>query len=198
MLLFDLIEILPTEIIHSSVLNWLELGDLVRLERACSKHQLNLLIRNCLPNCSPVYIENSDDNYKVVDWLETTRCSVHSLRLYLPGQNSILDRNLVVHNYHLILTNTINNNDIQILQERVLNLKIAMLTVGVQDIQTLVKLAQCFPNVRELIILKFNGNDWLTNNILSYWNLLELTINNITTERMNKISLIYLHNLTYL
>ena len=199
MLLLDLIEKFPIDLLVANIFTCLELEDLVRLERASSNDQQSkLIIRNILPHCSPVDIGCNDTNDKVIDWLGQTRCPILSINIHLPGENPILDRNFLVRNYHLNFTNLIDIADYYIIQKKVLHNKITKLSIKyVHNIQTLQHLSECLPNVTILSIDRFNYIDWITTRILKNWNLFELSIHGITTERISGISS-HLYNLTCL
>ena len=86
MLLLELIEKLPVEIVCVHVLGCLELKDLVRLERASAiNQQSKLLLQSLLPHCAPVDIDQYETNTKVLNWLEITQCRISEVTITLPG-----------------------------------------------------------------------------------------------------------------
>ena len=94
------------------------------------------------------------------------------------------------------LSRTIDKDDIKELDQKEISMKITELTVSfMSNIETLEQLAIYIPNVKRLSIYNFICNKWLTNTLLSHWNLYKLSLDCIITERMHTIAP-YLQNLT--
>ena len=201
MFLLELIENLSLDLACVHVLSCLELKDLVRFERAsANNHQSKLLLQSLLPHCLPVRIRQYEIISKVLSWLEKAKCPIYSVMIRFPSP--FLNSKIVVRNYHLYLSGIIYEDDIEQLIQNEINMKITKLKISyVDNIQILEQLAVHIPNVKKLCIQNFKSTwsteVWLTNKLLNNWNLSDLTVRYITTDRINAISS-HLHNLTYL
>ena len=76
--MFDIMEVLPVDLVVCNIFGFLSIYDLVKLERAStSKHSMQLFL-HCLPHCLPVRInERKHGNIALLKWCAQRRCRIY-------------------------------------------------------------------------------------------------------------------------
>ena len=113
---------LPCEVLGHNMLGYLELIDIIHLERAASSHKWQPLLTSILPYCPHIIRFNKfQSNNKAIIWFNKKRCRVQRVRVNVKllcdvdFEHSILDNiELTIHQYTTL-------NDIKPLQNSVAN-----------------------------------------------------------------------------
>ena len=181
-MLFTLIEKLPIHLVGSTVLHYLNIKDIVRLERACGSKASYKLFLDMLTHSAAIDLSPSNYNYKDMksfDWFISRRCKIKSLTITLPGNNPVLHvKNLQVDYIILYLNSNVTIEVCNHLFESHLILCIRCITFcGDQNEEVIEKLSRLTENVETLNIYSSNNyNDWLNKDILTRWHLQELRL----------------------
>lgn len=103
--MLNLIENLPVELVGTNILGYLDIRDIVMLERACSCKESHQLFRFWIQSCPSVVIPSSKyKNIKTLIWFAKREGRIEFLTIELPGDNPGLQvENLQVDYFNLQL-----------------------------------------------------------------------------------------------
>ena len=179
--MLSLIENLPVELVGMNVLGYLDIRDIVMLERGCGSKKSHQQFLCWVSYSSPVVFPESNlKSIITLNWFAKRQCRISSLTIELPGCNPGLQvENLPVDNFDLqIYSNTAIEEFIKSLLEKNLEYKVKTIYVdGNQNREVMEKLSACTKNVTQLRLSDSdNCMDWLTSDILSKWKLKGITM----------------------
>ena len=187
--MLEFIKSLPVELVGSYVFGYLTVKDLVWLERAsCSRASMQLFLQ-CVPHC-PAVIPPSNYYFtphymKIMCkwlWFAVKRLRIQSINIHLPGSNNMLYMNILFQNIELVINSDCTVEDIQILKDH--GLKVTSLRiVDNQHREVIEQLSKYVPNVIKLYIdYTCESINWLTEELVSNWNLQYIDIQSGNTE----------------
>ena len=180
----NILERLPVELVGYKVLGYLNLSDLVLLERASASRELLELFLNLIPYAPPLPIHlsnNQHQNTLILSWIVKRRLRLRFLKINLPGNNPVLNMdNILVENVELRLSRGITKEDSKHFQGNFLCNKINSIIIwGDMNKEIITHICSCIDHVHTLYIPNcINTDDWLTPNILEKWNLKEVCLGN--------------------
>ena len=104
-MLYNLIEKLRIDVVGAAVLKFLNIKDMVRLERECGSKASHQLFMDLIPHCTPVALPLCKHRDKLcIKWFCTRKCKIKSLKIYLSRDHPALHvNNLQVENIILDL-----------------------------------------------------------------------------------------------
>ena len=122
---------LPCEVLGHNMLGYLEIIDIIQLERAASSHKWQPLLTSILPYCPPIILFHKfQSNNKAINWFNKKRCRVQVVKVEvrllceLDFEHSILD------NIELTIHQNTTLNDIKSLQKTFANQNIKEIDIG--------------------------------------------------------------------
>ena len=181
-MLFNLIEKLPIDFVGATILHYLDIKDIVRLERACCSKASHQHFLDLIPH-SPA-IELSSSNHTDIacfEWFSLRRCKIKSLNINLPGNNLALHvKQLQVGIVNLSFEDNVTMDCCNNLFNSHLICQVKRLRIyGVHNEEVVEQLSRLTGNIETLHISgSFKFRDWLSKDILSRWKLKELSIYN--------------------
>ena len=186
-MLFSLIENLPIDLVGATILHYLDIKDIVGLERACGSKSSHQHFLNLIPRSPPISI-SSCKNISCFEWFVNRRGKIKCLTITMPGNNPALQvKNLQVENLDLCLKDSVTIECCKDLLKSHLICRVRRIKVFAdQNKEVIDQLSLLTGNVEELKVSGSNNyNDWLSNDILSRWKLKEFilyqSIGNIST-----------------
>ena len=182
-------EDLPVELVGANIFRYLDIRDIVMLERGCGSKKSHQQFLCWVPYSSPVVLPSR--NHKSIitlNWFAKRQCRISSLTIELPGCNPGLQvENLPVDNFDLqIHSNTAIEELIKYLLEKNLGYKVKTIYVdGNQNREVMEKLSACTSNVTQLrSSYSDNCMEWLTADILSKWKLTDINMEGETVTAL--------------
>ena len=173
-------EELPVELMGMNVLSYLSLEDMVMLERACASKESHQAFMGQTPHCAPfVLMFNRFPTTSSIHWFAKNKCRISFLELELTSVNfAFIVNNIEVDNFRLLLDPDTTTESLQLLIDSNIGGKVSEITVTRnQNREVMEQLSVCTRNVKHLVIHFLNFcMDWLTADILSRWNLKEITL----------------------
>ena len=164
-------------------MHYLEIKDIVRLERACCSKASHQHFLDLIPH-SPA-IELSSSNYKDIaclEWFAIKHNKIKSLTITLPGKNHALHvKNLQVQNLDLCVQDNVTMDCCNNLFNSQLVCQLKSLRIyGDQNKEVIEQLSLLTGNIETLDISGANNyKDWLSKDILSKWKLKDFTLCNV-------------------
>ena len=187
--MLSLIENLPVDLVGANVLVYLDIRDIVMLERGCGSKKSHQQFLSWAPYSPAVVLPSS--SYKSIttlNWFAKRQCRIESAIIRLPGDNPGLQvENLQVDNFDLqIYSNTGIEEFIKPLTDRNLGYKVKTIYVdGNQNREVMEKLSVCTGKVTLLHISQSsNCMEWLTADILSKWKLTDINMEGETVTAL--------------
>ena len=179
--MLSLMENLPVELVGANIFRYLDIRDIVMLERGCGSKKSHQQFLSWVPYSSPVVLPSRNHKSTItLNWFAKRLCRIRSLTIELPGDNPDLHvKNLQVNNFDLqIHSNTAIEEFIKPLLEKNLGYKVKTIYVdGNQNREVMEKLSVCTGKVTLLHISQSsNCMEWLTADILSKWKLTDINM----------------------
>ena len=179
-MLFSLIEKLPIDVVGATVLSYLGINDIVRLERACGSKASHQLFSDLIPHCGPVDLPLYD--YIIIscfEWFALKKCKIKSISIILPGSNPALRvKNLQVENVDLVLKSNVTIGCCKHLFNSPLLCRIR--TIHVLEDQNEEVIEQLSLLTGKMATLHISGaknyKDWLNKTVLLRWTLKEIIL----------------------
>ena len=179
-MLFNIIERLPNHIVGYSILSYLGLCDIVRLERACGSKESHQLFLDQISYRPSVLIPSTKfPDISLLKWFGNRRCKLKSLSVSFHFNGSAFHlKNLEVEELYLHLESNITIEDCKIFLERNLGYLVKTITISENPNNAVMEqLSACTENVNTLnIVCADNNNNWLTADVISKWKLKEIVI----------------------
>ena len=193
--MIEFIEQLPTELLCTHMISYLELRDLVKLESATSKHSSNQLVILFLPRCSPIDYSSIRGNCKLKSWLVDKKVRIESWPLSLPEDIVCSENYTSVNSFDLYISGMSSSNIIKHLQSISIGTRIRTLRPNLRmTVDLMEQLVSYMPNVRKLVC-HYTGTDskvesynWLTNKILSTWKLEEFFMSHVSSVTITRMT----------
>ena len=175
-----LIETLPFDLVGTKILGYLSLKDIVMLERACGSKKSQQLFLEWIPHYPLVELSScKHSNGSVLPWFVNRQCELSSLTIRLPEHNPcLLLKNLKVDQFVLEINANTTLESLKPLIDSNMGYKVLNVTIeGNQNKEVMEQLSAYTGNVKQLTIRNsYNCFNWLTVNILSRWNITDITI----------------------
>ena len=176
--MWNILKLLPIELVNKDVFSFLSLKSIALLERAAcgrsSRPHLLHMISECLPFHLP---RHQQKNLSFMYWFKRRNCKLQSFHLKLPvhRRNSELDLT-VVESIELEIESDVSLEDISIINNVEIGNKILKLVItGTQNLEIMERIGQITPNVKKLYIEEFtNSNEWLTVDLIANWSIEEI------------------------
>ena len=192
--MLEYIKNLPVEILGRHVLGYLDVKDLVWLERASTSRTSRQLFLQAAPHCPAVSIDSvytDRFNFKKMCmwlWFAKKKLSIRSVAVNLPGGYQHLYITMRYESVRLALTSEVSSEHIQEVEHdgsKVIHLSIE----GRQRRKVMEQLSKYTPNVTILDIYRASQNtaEWLTAELVSNWMLLSLRLDAPSTEMVINI-----------
>ena len=192
-MLFSLIEKLPIDVVGATVLHYLDIKDIVRLERACGSKSSHQHFLNLIPHSPAIKLTSSNQkDIGCFAWFAKRNCKIKYLTITLPGKNPALQvKNLQVENLDLCLQANLTmeccNN---LFESHFTNLIRSFRIFEDQIMEVIDQLNLLTGKVETLKICNSNNyNDWLNKDILTRWKLKEIILKG-TVVNLSTIALI--------
>ena len=117
-------------------------------------------------------------NMSALDWFAKTQCRLHSLKIWLPGDNPDLHvKNLQVEYFELQIRAYTTIEHVQALIENNKGYKVSSIKIdGNQNKEVMEKLSVCTENVKQLTVRSENCMNWLSVDVFSSWKLKQITV----------------------
>ena len=171
-------EKLSVEIVGTNVIEILGIKDIVMLERACGSKASHQHFMNMITYSPSVILplQNHSDII-TLEWFAKRRCKLHSLTIFLPGNNAMFHvKNFSVDNIELRINSKMEMHDCQPLFESDLRYKVKFIDVTEdQNKEVMEQLSVFAENIEKMRMLTGRLN-WLTVDILSRWKLKEIIL----------------------
>ena len=185
-MLFNLIEKLPIDVVGATVLHYLQIKDIVRLERACCSKASHQHFLNLIPQIPA--IELSSSNHKDIacfEWFANRNCKINDVNITLPGNNPALHvNNLQVKNVNICLTSNVTMKSCTQLFESHLICRVGRISIFKDQTKEVIEqLSILTGNIVRLDVYDSeNYKDWLNKDVLSRWKLKEFTLCNVVVN----------------
>ena len=176
--MFNIMEVLPVDLVGCNIFGFLSIYDLVKLERAStSKHSMQLFL-HCLSHCLPVRInERKHRNIDLLKWCVQRRCRIYSLYMSFPLRIPVaIIKNLLVERVALRFPFSVTLEDCRNIVDSNLCGKVYMICLeGNQKKEVIQEFSDSINNIEELLInnVSIDNDDWLPSNIISRWKKLQ-------------------------
>ena len=191
-MLFSLIEKLPIDVVGATVLHYLDIQDIVRLERACASKSSHQHFLNLLPRRLPVKLYSCHNrDIACFEWFAKRNCKIKCVTIRLPGNNPALHvKNLLVESLDLSFDDNVTMENCTYLFKSNLICRVKRINVFAdQNKEVIDQLSLLTGKVKKLNVLESHYyEDWLNRDILSRWKLKEIdldgdivTLSTITT-----------------
>ena len=186
-----LIENLPVDLVGTKILGYLSLKDIVLLERACRSKESHQLFLQSIPHFPAVTLPSCQhSNISTLTWFSNKQCKLESLTVRLPastGDNPSLHlmlQDLQVNNFIVEINSKITKESLKPIIDSNAGYKVQNIIIkGNQNKKAIEQLSACTGNVKALTIRNSkNCSNWLTADILSRWNLTNITIDECETK----------------
>ena len=157
---------LPCEVLGHNMLGYLELIDIIQLERATSSHKWQPLLRAILHYCPPVVLsEKFILKYKVLYWFNKRQCRVKVVKMDVNWLYDVDFEHSILHNIELCMYHSVSLNDILPLRNRMMYQNVTSLKIkGDQDptaMEVLFSLLSNSSRVHCLDIESSNLSQWM-------------------------------------
>ena len=167
------------ELVGTNVLGYLDIRDMVMLERVCGgkkSHQQFL----CWVPYSPAVVlpEIEHKDMLTIHWFAKRQCRISTLTIRLPENPCLLVKNLQVDYFDMKLHSDTTTENLKPLLANNMGYKVRNIDkTGSQNGEVIEQLSACTKNVKQLCI-SHSGNcmDWLTADILSKWKLTDINM----------------------
>ena len=177
-MLFNLIEKLPIDVVGSTVLHYLNIKDIVMLERACGSKAAHKLFMDLIPHFTAAKL--SSYNYKEIagfEWFAKRNCKIKYTTITLPGNNPALHvKNLQVEHLGLTLKGNVTiESCTHMIESHLTNVIRSIDILEDQNNDVIEQISLLTENIKSLRISHSNNyKDWLNKDILSRWKLKEI------------------------
>ena len=184
--MWEYISLLPADLVGEHVLNFLNMGEIVKLERALAGYQLEVTFRSFLLYCSCKDIPVWSNSMQLI-WYQKRNLHINVLKLNFDQFSQHINIKFVkeIHLYiRIILTSELLDS----IQNTMFWTKVSSITIRFkQDNKIMKKLFQYLKNIHNIKIVKSNSDEWLTDS-------LNCLYNNQDKDYKNNITSINLYN----
>ena len=179
-MLFSLIEKLPIDVVGATVLHYLDIKDIVRLERACVSKASHKLFLDLIALSTAVALHSFNEiNISCYEWFALRQVKIKFLTITLPGNNAALHAKKLKVNYvYLCLKVDVTMDCCTYLFNSHLLYQVKRMSIyGDQNKEVMDQLSLLAVNVENLHISgSYKYRDWLSKDILARWKLKEITL----------------------
>ena len=182
-MLYNLIENLPIDLVGATVLQYLNIRDIVMLENACCSKASHQHFLNLIPRSPAITLSSS--NHKDIacfEWFANRSCKIKYVTITLPGNNPALHvKNLQVENVDISLNADVTIDCCNHLFKSHLLCRVRTIKVFAdQNKEVIEQLSLLNGTVVSLYVyISNNYHEWLSKDVLSRWKLKEIYLNRI-------------------
>ena len=157
---------LPYASLGHDMLGFLELSDIINLERAAANRNWQQLLKTILPYCPPIVIFDTSKKFKmkqaVCNWFHNRSCRVQEVHIYIKDLHELDFEHSVFVDIKLYCEEILSLEDIQPLKNsRIYNGITSVEIKSNQDPAVMEALFSLFSSVCSLIIIDSNPTKWI-------------------------------------
>ena len=182
---------LPTETLGQKLLLFLELIDIVQLEKATASHESQQLLRSILPYFPPIDIPRiyGDGDFidcpECINWCNKRKCRIQHGRIYIQAFLNLDFQYDLYNDIELVIKQKVSLKDIKPIQNITINQKITRVEIwGVQDTKVMEVLFSYIGNIHSFQYITMKNDFKILNIVFKYClSIKQISLNNSFQKR---------------